>query len=85
MVGIRIAAAQAGCTGFSYQMGLESELRDGDAVVHCGEVTVVIDEVSRPLLKGTCVDFCSSPAATGFVFDNPNACGSCGSRNSCGQ
>jgi iron-sulfur cluster assembly protein len=84
-LGIRIAACAGGCSGLSYQMGLESELRAGDALIHCGEVTVVIDEESQPLLRGTSVDFCSNSAATGFVFDNPNACGSCGSRRTCGQ
>lgn len=73
----------SGCGGLSYQMGLESEARDGDAVIHCGDVMVFIDEESKPWLQGTCVDFCDSPAA-GFVFDNPNSCGSCGSRTRCG-
>ena len=65
-------------------MGLEAARRDGDAVIRCGDVTVFVDEDSSPLLQGTSVDFCDSPAATGFVFDNPNNCSSCGSRKTCG-
>lgn len=84
VVGIRIAACGEGCAGLSYRMGLETEVRSGDAVIHCGGLKVLVDEASKPLLQGTCVDFCDSPAATGFVFDNPNACGSCGSRKTCG-
>lgn len=84
ILGIRIAVCGSGCGGLSYQMGLEAEARDGDAVIHCGDVMVFVDEQSKPLLQGTCVDFCDTPAATGFVFENPNSCGSCGIRKSCG-
>jgi iron-sulfur cluster assembly protein len=84
ILGIRIAVCGSGCGGLSYQMGLEAQARDGDAVIHCGDVLVFVDEESKPLLEGACVDFCESPTATGFVFDNPNTCGSCGIRRSCG-
>lgn len=82
ILGIRIAVCGSGCAGLSYQMGLEAERRAGDAIVHCDDVTVFVDEESRPLLQGTCIDFCADPG--GFVFDNPNNCGSCGNRKSCG-
>lgn len=82
--GIRIAVCDGGCAGLSYQMGLEAEAREGDSVICCDDVTVFVDETSGPLLHGTCVDFCESPAATGFVFDNPNSCGACSNRKSCG-
>lgn len=82
ILGIRIAVCGASCAGLSYQMGLEAEVRDGDAVIHCDDVTVFIDEESKPLLNGTCVDFCENPG--GFVFDNPNNCSACGNRKSCG-
>ena len=82
ILGIRIAVCGSGCAGLSYQMGLEAETREGDFIVHCDDVTVFVDEESRPLLQGTCIDFCADPG--GFVFDNPNNCGSCGNRKSCG-
>ncbi len=85
ILGIRIAVCGSDCGGLSYQMGLETKARDGDAVIHCGDVMVFVDEESKPLLNGACVDFCESPTATGFVFDNPNACGACGNQRSCGQ
>lgn len=82
ILGIRIAVCGASCAGLSYQMGLEAAKRDGDVVIRCGDVTVFVDEESRPLLQGTSVDFCENPG--GFVFDNPNNCSSCGSRKTCG-
>ncbi len=84
ILGIRIAVCGSSCAGLSYQMGLEAEARAGDAVIHCDDVIVFIDEDSKPLLNGTCVDFCESPTVTGFVFDNPNNCSACGNRKSCG-
>lgn len=82
ILGIRIAACGGGCAGLSYQMGLEADVREGDAIVRCDDVTIFVDEESRPLLQGTCIDFCADP--TGFLFDNPNNCGACGNRKGCG-
>jgi len=83
IVGIRIAVCGSGCAGLSYQMGLEAEARHGDTVIRREDVTVFVDEESGTLLSGTTVDFCCNPE--GFIFENPNACGSCGSRSSCGN
>jgi Iron-sulfur cluster assembly accessory protein len=83
--GIRIAAAGGGCAGYQYEMGLEGEARDGDAVIHFGDVMVFVGEESKSALTGVEVDFCESPQAQGFVFHQPNACGSCGKRKSCGS
>lgn len=83
ILGIRIAVCGGGCAGLSYQMGLEAETRLGDTIVHCGDVTVFVDGESKPLLQGTCIDFCADPS--GFIFDNPNNCGACGNRKSCGM
>lgn len=78
--GIRIAVCVGGCAGLRYEMGLEAAARDGDAVIHVGDVMVFVDEQSKPWLAGAQVDFCDGPAA-GFVFNNPNTCGRC----SCGS
>lgn len=83
--GIRIAAAGGGCAGYQYEMGLEGEARDGDAVLHVDDVVIFIDAESNAMLTGVEVDFCESPQAQGFVFHHPNACGSCGKRQSCGS
>ncbi|NIK89193.1 iron-sulfur cluster assembly accessory protein [Rhizomicrobium palustre] len=83
--GIRIAALGGGCAGYQYEMGLEATAREGDAVIHFGDVMVFVDEESKSALSGVEVDFCETPAAQGFVFHQPNACGSCGKRQNCGS
>lgn len=59
-------------------MALELSRQDDDAVVEAGDVTVLIDPASQPHLAGTVIDFVSGLEGSGFVFNNPNASGSCG-------
>lgn len=87
--GLRIAVTDGGCAGHKYQMGLESEPADGDAVLEFGSVRVFIDAASQPLLTGVVVDFVEGVEGAGFKFENPAATGSCGcgksfSTGSCG-
>ncbi|MGQ9371331.1 HesB/IscA family protein [Azospirillum sp. ST 5-10] len=76
--GLRIAVADGGCAGLKYQMGLEVEPGDDDAVLEFGPVTVFVDAASQPFLDGVVVDFVEGIEGSGFRFDNPNATGSCG-------
>lgn len=76
--GLRIAVTDGGCAGHKYQMGLEADIGDGDAVLTFGGVTVFIDPASQPLLAGVVVDFVEGIEGSGFRFDNPNATSSCG-------
>jgi iron-sulfur cluster assembly protein len=84
ILGIRIAAC-GGCEGLKYEMGLEANARDGDAVIHIEDLLVFVDEESKPWLDGAEVDFCDTPSATGFVFNHPGQCGSCGKQGRCGS
>ncbi|HEY0837604.1 MAG TPA: iron-sulfur cluster assembly accessory protein [Azospirillum sp.] len=76
--GLRIAVTDGGCAGHKYQMGLEADAGEGDAVFEFGAVRVFIDEASQPLLAGVVVDFVEGIEGAGFKFENPNATGSCG-------
>lgn len=82
--GIRIAVAGGGCFGYQYEMGLEGSAREGDAIIHFGDLMIFVDADSKQVLSGVEVDFCENQDTKGFVFLNPNACGSCGKRNTCG-
>jgi len=84
--GLRIAVTSGGCAGLKYQMGLESQATDGDAVLQFGGVRVFIDPDSQPLLTGVVVDFVEGVEGSGFKFDNPSAssCG-CGKSFSAGS
>lgn len=82
--GIRIAASSS-CDGLRYEMGLEAIAHQDDAVIHIRDLIVFVDAQSRPLLDGTEVDFCDTPAATGFIFNGPERCSGCGKRGACGS
>ncbi|HYG89489.1 MAG TPA: iron-sulfur cluster assembly accessory protein [Azospirillum sp.] len=75
--GLRIAVTNGGCAGLKYQMGLEAEASDDDAVLEFGCVRVFIDPDSQPLLDGVVVDFVEGVEDSGFKFDTPKA-SSCG-------
>lgn len=75
---LRLKITGGGCSGLSYEMSLEQQPGDQDTVLQAGQFSVLVDADSLPLLDGMTVDFEESMASTGFVFNNPNASGSCG-------
>ncbi len=81
-VGLRIMAEDGGCAGIRYRMGLDFQVQDSDAVYRVGDITVLVDAQSQPMLDGAEVDFVDSLAGSGFVIDNPNAKSGCGSCHS---
>ncbi len=78
VAGLRIKVEGGGCSGFQYSMRLEDEVGQGDLVENISGVTMLIDEISQPLLEGVKVDFVDSMEGSGFKFENPNATASCG-------
>lgn len=82
VAGLRIAVTGGGCSGLQYAMDLVETRAPDDVVVECGEVTVFVEPLSAPMLKGVTVDFVDSITGSGFTFNNPNASNSCGCGNS---
>lgn len=79
---LRVAVKGGGCSGLSYGLGFELEPEEGDRVVEAGDVRLLIDPRSEMVLRGTELDFTSGLNGKGFVFNNPNATGTCGCGNS---
>jgi iron-sulfur cluster assembly accessory protein len=80
--GLRIWVAGGGCSGFKYQMTLDTEPAADDEVVDFDGLKVFIDSMSLPYLKGASVDYVDDALlGQGFKVENPNATSSCG----CGQ
>ena len=75
---LRVAVANGGCSGFSYQLKFEKEPTPDDIVFLRDGVTVFVDTASAPYLKGTVIDFVAGLYGGGFKFTNPNATGTCG-------
>lgn len=77
VAGLRISVSGGGCAGFQYAMRLETAKADNDVLVQHGEVTLLVDPFSAPLLEGVTLDFVDSLNGSGFKFENPNATRSC--------
>lgn len=77
-IGLRVYVKGGGCHGYQYGMSLESSMSEDDTVVDKGEVKVIMDSQSAPLLVGTEVDYVESMQGSGFVMKNPQAKTTCG-------
>ena len=56
-LGLRIYVKGGGCHGYQYGMAFESTMSEDDTVIEKGEVKVIMDSQSTPLLAGCEVDF----------------------------
>lgn len=80
-VHLRLGVTGGGCSGFNYNLTFEKEIKPGDKSYEFGDLTVVVDKLSRPFVGDTEVDFTESLYGSGFQFNNPKAASTCG----CGQ
>ncbi|HWH17799.1 MAG TPA: iron-sulfur cluster assembly accessory protein [Allosphingosinicella sp.] len=75
---LRLAVDGGGCAGFQYRFGLADRVEPDDAVATRDGVTLVVDEVSLDLVRGSAVDFVESLGGASFRVTNPNAASGCG-------
>ena len=75
---LRVGIKGGGCSGFSYTLDITDTPTDDDEAFVSHGVKVVCDPKSYLYLNGTEVDFNDDLLKGGFVFDNPNASGTCG-------
>jgi iron-sulfur cluster assembly accessory protein len=75
---LRLAIQGGGCSGFEYALGFDTGPQEGDEALDYHGVTVVVDPLSAPYVKGSTIDFVDSLQESGFKIDNPNAGASCG-------
>jgi len=75
---LRIGVKGGECSGFSYFMGFEPNVREDDKFFQMDGVKVVVDPKSYIYLNGVELDFNEDVLNRGFVFKNPNAKSSCG-------
>ena len=80
---VRIQVKGGGCSGFRYDIGIESEsdIQDKDIVTDYSNVKIVVDPVGALYLSETIVDYTTSLSQSGFKFTNANATSTCG----CGE
>ena len=75
---LRVGVVGGGCSGFSYTMGFDDQIKPDDAVVRVDGITVVVDAASREYLQGTILDYVTGLHGSGFKFENPKADRTCG-------
>ena len=76
--GLRVGIKGGGCSGLSYTFAWEKEARQGDTVIESDHgVKLFVDPKSLIYLRGTTLDYDTSLLSKGFVFQNPNAKGTC--------
>ena len=74
---LRVAVEGGGCSGFQYEIKLDTPEAD-DLVLEKDGERVLIDQVSLPFLAGAVIDFTEELIGARFTIDNPNATSSCG-------
>ena len=75
---LRVAVEGGGCSGFQYDIRLESASDPEDLVLEKDGAQVLIDPVSLPFLADAEIDFSDELIGARFVVNNPNATASCG-------
>lgn len=78
---VRVSVTSGGCSGLSYQMDFDNEMKPNDQVFHDNDETVVCDLKSFLYLCNTTLEFSGGLEGKGFYFNNPNASRTCG----CGE
>jgi iron-sulfur cluster assembly protein len=81
---LRIGVKGGGCSGLSYTLGFDSEVKDMDKILEFSGVKVAVDWKSILYLTGTTVDYTDGLNGKGFVFNNPTAKKTCGCGSSFG-
>ena len=78
---LRVGVVGGGCSGLSYKMDFDTEVKPMDQVFEDKGVKIVCDLKSFLYLVNTELEFSDGLNGKGFYFDNPNASRSCG----CGE
>ena len=75
---LRASVAGGGCSGLSYNLDFDDEVKPMDQEFEDKGVKVVVDMKSFLYLAGTELDFSDGLNGKGFYFNDPNATRTCG-------
>ncbi|MCB0704524.1 MAG: iron-sulfur cluster assembly accessory protein [Saprospiraceae bacterium] len=78
---IRVGVTSGGCSGLTYNMDFDTELKPDDQVFEDNDIKIVTDLRSFLYLCNTTLQFSGGLTGKGFYFENPNASRTCG----CGE
>ena len=69
---LRVFVAGGGCSGYQYGMAIATGAESDDLVMSRGDLTVIVDPQSAPMLQGAEIDFIEDTMQSGFSISNPN-------------
>src|SRR6478752_5816162 len=75
---LRVSVVGGGCSGLSYKLDFDNELKPSDQVFELDHLKLVTDIKSLLYLLNTELDYSDGLNGKGFVFRNPNASRTCG-------
>ncbi|MDP2175174.1 MAG: iron-sulfur cluster assembly accessory protein [Bacteroidota bacterium] len=78
---VRVSVKGGGCSGLSYDLDFDNEMKAGDQEFMHEDIKIVCDLKSYLYLAGTELEFSDGLNGKGFQFINPNAKRTCG----CGE
>lgn len=78
---LRVSVVGGGCSGLSYKMDFDNQIKEKDQVFEDKGEKIVTDMKSFLYLCDTTLDFSDGLEGKGFHFLNPNAARTCG----CGE
>ncbi|RYZ28811.1 MAG: iron-sulfur cluster assembly accessory protein [Chitinophagaceae bacterium] len=78
---LRVSVVGGGCSGLSYKIDFDNELKPADQVFDNDDLKIVTDLKSFLYLVNTELDFSDGLNGKGFYFQNPNASRTC----ACGE
>jgi iron-sulfur cluster assembly protein len=81
VAGVRLSTPKRGCSGLAYSIDYVETPKPGDEAITTPSGTLYVDGGSLLYLIGSVMDWVEDDFTAGFVFNNPNAKGSCG----CGE
>ena len=80
-IGVKLSTPLRGCSGLAYSVDYVTEADPFDEKIETPGGSFYIDGGSVLYLVGSTMDWVEDDFTAGFVFNNPNAKGSCG----CGE
>ena len=80
-IGVKLSTPRRGCSGLAYSVDYVTEANSFDEKIETPGGLFFIDGASVLYLVGSTMDWQEDDFTAGFVFNNPNAKGTCG----CGE
>lgn len=78
---VRVAVKGGGCSGLSYDLSFDTDMKQTDMLFEDKDVKILVDNKSLLYLFGTELNYSGGLNGKGFEFKNPNASRTCG----CGE